>query len=57
MRSLGGFLAAVGASAMLVGPAPAHYPEKPITFIIPYGPGGTSDVGARSISMIAFGDT
>ena len=33
---------------MLSGPAMAEYPEQPVTFIIPYGPGGTSDVGART---------
>lgn len=48
MRILKIMLAAsVAASAMAV-PALADYPDKPVTFIIPYGPGGTSDVGART---------
>lgn len=35
--------------AMLVAaPALAAYPERPVTFIIPYGPGGNSDIGART---------
>jgi len=32
----------------IAAPAWAEFPEKPVTFIIPYGPGGTSDVGART---------
>lgn len=41
-------LAASVALTALGGPAFAEFPEKPVTFIIPYGPGGTSDVGART---------
>lgn len=32
----------------LAAPAAAEFPERPVTFIIPYGPGGTSDIGART---------
>ncbi|MCV3242483.1 tripartite tricarboxylate transporter substrate binding protein [Mesorhizobium sp. ZC-5] len=48
MRTLKILLAAATATSMLAGPAMAEYPEQPVTFIIPYGPGGTSDVGART---------
>lgn len=30
--------------------AQAEYPERPITMIIPYGPGGATDISARAIS-------
>jgi tripartite-type tricarboxylate transporter receptor subunit TctC len=48
MRILKTLLAAAAATSMLAGTAMAEYPEQPVTFIIPYGPGGTSDVGART---------
>ena len=48
MRSLKLMLAAATAMTALSVPAYAEYPEQPITFIIPYGPGGTSDTGART---------
>lgn len=39
----------LAAGSMLVGTAVlAEWPEQPITFIIPYGAGGTSDTGART---------
>jgi tripartite-type tricarboxylate transporter receptor subunit TctC len=48
MRNLKLLLAAAAALSALSLPAYAEYPEQPITFIIPYGPGGTSDTGART---------
>lgn len=48
MRILKTLLAAAAAASMATGPAFAEYPDKPITFIIPYGPGGTSDIGVRT---------
>lgn len=48
MNTCKAILAASAALAALALPAAAAFPEKPITFIIPYGPGGTSDVGART---------
>lgn len=40
-------LALAGAFALALGPAFAEYPEKPINYIIPFGPGGESDITAR----------
>src|SRR5262245_10129052 len=48
MRMLKKILLAGFTVAAMSAPALAEYPEQPITFIIPYGPGGTSDVGART---------
>lgn len=36
------------AYSIMAGAAWAEYPEKPITFVIPYGAGGTTDIGART---------
>jgi tripartite-type tricarboxylate transporter receptor subunit TctC len=53
MRSKRSSLLAVLAFAILAGPPPAAaqaYPERPITFIVPYGAGGPLDTVARIIS-------
>ena len=42
----GGLLSASGASA-----ADAAWPSKPIKIIVPYPPGGSSDIIARSITQ------
>lgn len=40
--------AAIAAAALsLTAPAQAQYPEKPVNYIIPFGPGGESDITAR----------
>src|ERR1051325_10913348 len=45
------FLTAV-ASLALVSPAPAqNYPTRPITFIVPFAPGGPADVLGRLIGQ------
>lgn len=44
-------LAALAAAAMLAtGPALADYPEKSVQLIIPYGPGGATDLSARALA-------
>ena len=47
----GGILGAVAAAivALAAGAANAEYPDKPITFIVPYSPGGGSDQQARRL--------
>ena len=46
-------LAALGAGALLPGPAHAWQPTKPIEFVIPAGTGGGADQMARLISGLA----
>lgn len=45
-------LGALGAAAIALAGAPAwaEYPERPINMIIPYGPGGATDISARNIA-------
>jgi len=47
----GAILGAVAAAivALTAGAANAEYPDKPITFIVPYSPGGGSDQQARRL--------
>ncbi|WP_424934257.1 Bug family tripartite tricarboxylate transporter substrate binding protein [Amaricoccus macauensis] len=48
-------LAVTAAGAMLASapsPAKAEYPEKPVTMVIPYGPGGSHDLNARIVTSI-----
>ena len=41
-------LAMIALAALIpIGPAVADYPTKPINYIIPFGPGGESDITAR----------
>lgn len=44
--------AAVGSAAM----AESDFPNKPITYILPYAAGGTTDLGARALAKIAEAD-
>ena len=43
------FFVGVGFLALAVGVVEAKYPEKPITIIVPWPPGGASDVTPRSL--------
>lgn len=44
---------AIGVAALLAmaGPAAAAFPERPVRMVVPYGPGGTGDVIARSVAQ------
>lgn len=42
-------LAGVTAAAMTTAAA-AEYPDRPVTMVIPYGPGGATDISARTIA-------
>ena len=41
---------ALAATVFSVAPAVAEYPDRPITFIIPYGPGGGTDISGRVLA-------
>ncbi|MCZ6448423.1 MAG: tripartite tricarboxylate transporter substrate binding protein, partial [Alphaproteobacteria bacterium] len=53
IKPIGLGAAALGAVTLaLAGTAGAAFPEKNITFIIPYGPGGGFDTYVRKISPV-----
>ncbi len=50
-RTLATGIAALAVSAISFGgAAQAQYPERPVTMVIPYGPGGATDISARTIA-------
>ncbi|MEQ8824873.1 MAG: tripartite tricarboxylate transporter substrate binding protein [Filomicrobium sp.] len=42
---------AISASAALTTAAQAEYPERPVTVVIPYGPGGATDISGRTLAV------
>ena len=52
MRPLSAFVAAVATSFLLAaGDAAAEYPEKPITFVVPFAAGSATDQLARALGQ------
>jgi tripartite-type tricarboxylate transporter receptor subunit TctC len=47
--ALGG-LAAAGLATTLPGFAQSRFPERPITLLVPFGPGGVADLTARAVA-------
>lgn len=41
---------AFGLALLAVSPARAEYPSQPVQLVIPYGPGGATDLSARALS-------
>ncbi len=52
-RLVGIMLATLAAVALMGGMAFAKYPDKPVTLVVPYGPGGASDLAARALASVA----
>lgn len=52
MKILTGLTSSLAIAAALIAPstAAAEYPERPITLVVPYGPGGAADLSARMIA-------
>ncbi|MDS1137450.1 tripartite tricarboxylate transporter substrate binding protein [Nitratireductor indicus] len=46
-------MACVAAFGLGVAPAMAEYPEKPVEMVVPYAPGGSTDVLARKFAQYA----
>jgi tripartite-type tricarboxylate transporter receptor subunit TctC len=44
------WLFALAVAMGLAGPAAAAWPDRPITVIVPFGPGGGADIAARSLA-------
>jgi tripartite-type tricarboxylate transporter receptor subunit TctC len=44
------FALSLGLAAAAITPALAEYPERPVQIVIPYGPGGATDLSARALA-------
>lgn len=44
------FAMVLGLSVAAMTPAVAEYPERPVQIVIPYGPGGATDLSARALA-------
>jgi tripartite-type tricarboxylate transporter receptor subunit TctC len=53
MKMAGVFLVVLQVAAVAVGSALAEYPDKPISMIVTYSPGGATDFQARIVTMLA----
>lgn len=51
MRAMRCVVGLAGALSMFASSAMAKYPEKPVTIIIPFGPGSVSDTAARVVAQ------
>jgi len=47
---VGAALFAIAASGLAASDAKAEYPERPITVVISYGPGGATDIAGRTLT-------
>ena len=56
MKMAGFFLIALAVVATSMGSALAEYPDKPISMIVTYSPGGATDFQARIVTMLASDD-
>jgi tripartite-type tricarboxylate transporter receptor subunit TctC len=44
-------IAALAVAAVTALPAAAAFPERPVTFVVPFSPGGSNDIMARQVGQ------
>ena len=52
VKKVGFVLTSMFLGLLTVGPAAAQYPDRPINVVIPFAPGGPSDVVWRSLCSV-----